>query len=172
MRSGNILNQRHARRLMSTSAPKPSWRNFSEVMADNKENAQVGAHLTAIFVFASGGMLICGQMIGEYNSYKSVIATVNEKLLNEKEQRLRDQQNEKEQRLKDQQITDEKLIKETELRLKDQQITDEKLKLSEEKLKNEKEQRLKDQQITDEKLKLSEEKLKNAERRLQKGYLW
>ena len=43
----------------------------------------------------------------------------------------------------------EKLKNEKEQRLRDQQITEEKLKLSDEKLKNEKEQRLKDKQITD-----------------------
>ena len=152
MRSGNILNQRHARRLMSTSAPKPRWRNFSEVLVDNKENAKVGAHLTAIFLGISGGLSICGHMIGEYRSYKSIIAAINEKLIHEKEMRLKDQQS-----------SDVKLEHEKEMRLWDQQIANKKLKY-------EKEQRLEDQQIANEKLKLSDEKLKNAERRLQKGY--
>ena len=110
---------------MSTASPKTSWRNFSEVIADSKESATVGAHLSAIFLFASGGLYFCGQIIGEFNSYKSAIAIIDEKLKNEKEQRL-----------KDQQLSDEKLKNEKEQRSKDQQITDEKLKLSDEKLKN------------------------------------
>ena len=125
MRSGNILNQRHARRLMSTNAPKPSWRNYSEVLADNKENAKAGAHLTAIFLGVSGGLSICGHMIDEYRSYKSVMASINEKLIHEKEMRLQDQQ-----------FSDVQLKIEKEMRLEDQQIANEKLKLSDEKLKN------------------------------------
>ena len=152
MRSGNILNQRHARRLMSTNAPKPSWRNFSEVLLDNKENAKAGAHLTAIFFGVSGGLSICGHMIDECRSYESVIAAINEKLIHQKEMRLQDQQ-----------FSDWQLKIEKEMRLQDQQFSDVKLKI-------EKEMRLEDQQIANEKLKLSDEKLKNAERRLQKGY--
>ena len=123
---------------MSTASPKTSWRNFSEVIADSKESAAVCAHLSATFLCASGGLYFCGQIIGEFNSYKSAIAIIDEKLKNEKEQRLKDQQlsdeklkNEKEQRGKEQQITDEKLKDEKEQREKDQQ--------------NEKEQSLKDQ---------------------------
>ena len=153
MRTGNILTRRRACRSMSTASPKPSWRNFSGVIADNKESAAVGAHSSAILLCASGALFFFGQIIGEFTSYKSAISVIDEKL--NSDEKLK---NEKEQRLKNQQITYEKLKNEEEQRLKDQQITYEKLK-------KKKEQRLKDQQIT-------YEKLKNAEHRLKKGNLW
>ena len=143
-----------------------------QVLADNNESASAGASLSAIFLTATAGVYFCGQIIGEFNSSRSAMAVMAEKLKNETEQRSKDQKMMVE-KLKH---ADEKLKNETEQRSKDQQITDEKLK-------NEKEQRSKEQQITDEKLKLADEKLKNAKQRLKesyknagqrlnKGYLW
>ena len=63
MRSGNILNQRHARRLMSTNAPQPSWRNFSEVIVPIDQQLSC-LHLEDCILY------FCGQIIWHSTVYR------------------------------------------------------------------------------------------------------
>ena len=115
-----------------------------DMLSENKDGAAAGANIAVICLAVCGGLYFCGKTIGEFNSNRSAMAVMKEKLKYGQKGDLKN---------------------ETEQRLKDQLIADEKCKLIEEKLKNE-------TLMTDLKLKLSEEKLKNAEERLKKGNLW
>jgi hypothetical protein len=138
--------------------------NFLTIfLTKHKESAQVASYLSGVFVFVTGGLYFCGQLIGEFNSSRTAMAIMalehsKDKELFSKDKELFSEklQNEKDLRLKDKELFSEKLQNEKDQRLKDlQNEKDQRLK----DLQNEKDQRLKDKEIAD--VKLSK-----------KGYLW
>jgi hypothetical protein len=123
-----------------SSAPPTTIRgetsgNFlTRYLMKHKESAEVASYFSAVFVFVSGGLYFCGQLIGEFNSSRTAMAIMASEHSKDKELFLKDKelfseklQNEKDQRNKDKELFSEKLQNEKDQRLKDKEIADVKL---------------------------------------------
>ena len=102
--------------------------NFlTKFLTEHKESIQVASYLSGVFVFVSGGLYFCGQLIGEFNSSRTAMAIIA--LEHSKDKKLYSEklQNEKDLYSKDKELFSEKLQNEKDLRLKDKEIADVKL---------------------------------------------